>query len=353
MKFFIDIGHPAHVHYFKFLINKLEKKGHHVFVSARDKDVTIELLNDCNIRYYNRGKGKNTLIGKIIYLLKTNLILFKKAKEFCPDLFISFASPYAAQVSFMMNKHHIAFTDTEHAKLGIASFLPFSNVVLTPNVYDRDLGKKHIRFNGFMEQCYMNEKISSKPIINPKYIIHDKSVLIRLVSWNASHDIGQSGFLIKDLESLINSIKDSVNIFISCEGNIPKKFIKYELPIQPNSIHNLLKFVDLFIGEGATMASECAMIGTPAIYVNSLTAGTIKEQEKFGLIYRFSSSKGVLPKALDILKQKDIKTKYRLRSGEMIKKQINLKKFIYWFITNYPESFKILKKDPSFQFNIS
>lgn len=352
MRLFIDIGHPAHVHYFKFLINKLKREGHSVFVSARDKDVTIELLNNYKIKYYNRGKGKNSLIGKIIYLIKTNYTLFKKAKAFNPDIFVSFASPYAAQVSFLLKKHHIAFTDTEHAKLGIASFLPFSNAVLTPVVYEGDLGEKHIRFNGYMEQCYMDKKKLTKPNINPKYIVHQKSILIRLVSWNASHDIGQSGFLMKDLESLISSIKHSVNIFISCEGKIPEKFIKYKLPIQPNNIHDFLNFIDLFIGEGATMASECAMIGTPAIYVNTLTSGTIKEQEKFGLLYNFSSSKDVLSKVLEIFDQKDIKIKYHLRSKRLIDKKINMNEFIYWFILNYPRSFKKLKKNPDYQFNI-
>ncbi len=35
----------------------------------------------------------------------------------------------------------------------------------------------------------------------------------------------------------------------------------------------LLAYATLFIGEGATMASECAVLGTPAIYVNSLQLG--------------------------------------------------------------------------------
>ena len=35
-------------------------------------------------------------------------------------------------------------------------------------------------------------------------------------------------------------------------------------------MHNALKYASLFVGEGATMASECAILGTPAIYVNSL-----------------------------------------------------------------------------------
>jgi predicted glycosyltransferase len=33
----------------------------------------------------------------------------------------------------------------------------------------------------------------------------------------------------------------------------------------------------MYIGEGATMASEAAMLGTPAIYYNSLEVSTIKK----------------------------------------------------------------------------
>ena len=33
------------------------------------------------------------------------------------------------------------------------------------------------------------------------------------------------------------------------------------------------------------MASECAVMGTPSIYINSLTAGTLEDQEKWFNIY--------------------------------------------------------------------
>jgi predicted glycosyltransferase len=44
MKVLIDIGHPAHVHFYKNTIKELEAKGHEVLVTARDKDVAINLL---------------------------------------------------------------------------------------------------------------------------------------------------------------------------------------------------------------------------------------------------------------------------------------------------------------------
>ena len=351
MKIFIDIGHPAHVHYFRRAIKSLQKKGHEFLITARDKDVTIKLLDHYKIDYFNRGKGRSSLLGKMLYPLKTNFKLFFLARRFSPDFSLSFASPYAAQVSFLLNKDHIAFTDTEHAKLGIASFLLFSKFVLTPVVYKNDLGKKHIRFNGFMEQCYMDKKNLRKTVFSLDKYKFNKTVFIRLVSWNASHDIGESGFTNKELKALIKSLEINTNIIISCEGKIPEELKKYQIMIEPHEIHALLNSVDLFIGEGATMASECAMIGTPAIYVNSLTAGTIIEQEKFKLVHRFESSLGVLDKALEILNDHSRKTKYEKRNRNFLNNQIDVNKFIKFFIINYPKSAKILQENPNYKFD--
>ena len=351
MKIFLDIGHPAHVHYFRNSIKILQEKGHEFLITARNKDVTIQLLDYYKINHYNRGKGHGNIIGKILYLLKTNFILFFLAKRFSPDIFLSFASPYAAQVAFLLNKDHIAFTDTEHAKLGIISFLPFSKFVLTPAVYKGDLGKKHIRFDGFMEQCYMDKKNFKKSVHNLDKLKFNKTVFIRLVSWTASHDIGESGFANEELKFIIKSLEVNTNILISCEGKIPEEFKKYQIMTEPHEIHNLLNYVDLFIGEGATMASECAMIGTPAIYVNSLTAGTIIEQEKYNLVHRFGSSLGVIDKALKILNNQNSKIEYEKRSEKLLSNQIDVNHFINSFIINYPKSAKLLQENPDYKFN--
>ena len=92
MKVLFDLGHPAHVHYFKNLIELLQKHGHKVLVIARKKDVTQELLKAYKIPYKSRGEGSKTLIGKFFYLFKTNLKLYHYSKSFEPDIFISFAS---------------------------------------------------------------------------------------------------------------------------------------------------------------------------------------------------------------------------------------------------------------------
>ena len=98
------------------------------------------------------------------------------------------------------------------------------------------------------------------------------------------------------------------------------------------------------------MASECAMLGTPAIYVNSLDAGTLREQEdKYQLIYGFRSSDGVLEKVEELINTPNLKEKYQLRRQKMLSEKIDPTAFLVWFVENYPGSAKIMKENPDYQ----
>ena len=341
MRVLFDLGHPAHVHYFKNLIKLLKKNGNQVLIVAREKDVTHSLLKNYKIPYLSRGKGSKTLSGKLFYLFKANFQLYKYSIVFKPDLFISFASPYAAQIANYFNKPHIAFTDTEHAKLGIASFLPFTDTIITPKTFKGNLGHNHIKFDGYMEDTYLHPKYfkPNKNILKKLNLSNqEKYVVLRLVSWDASHDIGQKGFRIDTLVNLIAEIKNHARIFISAENKIPRIFKKYQLSINPTEIHDVLSFAELFIGEGATMASECAIMGTPSIYINSLSAGTLEDQEKKGILSMFKSPNGLIEKSIEILINPKAKKETKQKSIDLFKNKIDINIFFYWLISNYPKS---------------
>ena len=161
MRIFIDIGHPAHVHYFRNFIRIMTEKGHEFFITARNKDVTHQLLSYYDIPFISRGIGKNGFVKKLIYLFEADYQLFKLSKKFNPDLFLSFGSPYAAQTSKILNKPHIAFEDTEHAKYSHKMYVPFSDTILTPDSFIVDFGKKQVYFKGTMDLCYLNKKYLS------------------------------------------------------------------------------------------------------------------------------------------------------------------------------------------------
>ncbi|TZF84448.1 DUF354 domain-containing protein [Pedobacter sp. BS3] len=352
MRILIDIGHPAHVHYFKNFISIMRNKGHDILITARDKEVTHQLLNEYKLDYYSRGRGKNSAIGKLIYMLKADWFLYKKARKFKPDYFLSFVSPYAAQVSWLLRKPHITFDDTEHANTARKFYLPFSNVVFTPFCFMSQLGYKQISFNGFMELLYLHKDyFKPDPDIYKQLGIEPGQpyVLLRFVSWNANHDIGQSGLDLQTKRAIIERLKDKYRVFICAEGSMPQDLEQYRIKISPSQIHDVLACATLFIGEGATMASECAMLGTPAIYVNSLELGYMKEQEKRGLICGFRSSAGVLDKIDELLSGEDLSESTKQKRDIMLSEMINPTKMLVDTFENYPRSILSMRINRMYQ----
>jgi uncharacterized protein len=288
----------------------------------------------------------------MLYMLKADYILYKRAKLFNPDIFLSFGSMYAAHASALLRKPHIAFDDTEHAWFQQLMNNPFSEVLLTPSCFTKNFGIKHIRFESYMELTALHQNyFTPNPDIYQLLglLPREKFILLRFVSWNASHDIGQKGMSTKYKEVLINELSKVIKVFISSENDLPAELISFKINIPPHRMHDALYYATLYIGEGATMALECAMLGTPAIYVNTLSAGTLKEQEKYGLISWFMGSDGVLEKAKELLFMPDLKEEYQFRRMNMIKNKIDLTSFMVWFIENYPRSFRIMKEDPGYQ----
>lgn len=139
-------------------------------------------------------------------------------------------------------------------------------------------------------------------------------------------------------------------VFISSEGELPEDLKQYQIKIPPERMHDALAFATLFVGEGATMASECACLGTPAIYVNSLKVGYCTEQEKkYGLVFNYRNSDGMLERAQELLRIPNLKQEWQKRRQRMLYDKIDVTAFMVWFIENYPDSVKIAKEDPNFQ----
>jgi uncharacterized protein len=355
MKILIDIGHPAHVHYFRNFIRIMEIKGHEFLIIARDKEVTHKLLKAYNIPYINRGKGKNSLIGKFIYIPNADSIILKHARRFKPNLFLSFASPYASHIAWLMKKPHVTFDDTEHAKLGHLLYEPFSNIILSPNCFIAPFSKKQIFFESYMELCYLH-KDYYKPDARIKTELglkeNEKYVIIRFVSWNANHDIGQKGLSYSTKVRLINEVKKHARVFISSESALPPDFEPYRLQINPEKLHDILAHASLYIGEGSTTASECSILGTPNIYINSLVVGYCKEQEeKYNVCFHLKSEAGIIEKSLEILCDDSFRDKLKSNHSRMLKEKINPTAFMVWFIENFPQSAQIMKDDPDYQYN--
>jgi predicted glycosyltransferase len=353
MNILIEVRHPHHVHVFRHTYFDLIKRGHNVKVVAVDKEMSYPLLERFNIPFEKVGVNRKGLFNKLINILSSTRKLNKIAKGFRTDLLVGKASPTMAFTSFLRRKPYILFTDTENAKLLWFIIKPFVNTFVSPDCYEKDLGINHIIFNGYLELAYLhkslyqpNQSILKDLDVQP----NDKYVLIRFVSWNASHDIGQSGFGNEDKLKIVQSLSKHAKVFISSENELPDELKQYKLNIEPDKIFDVLKYASLYIGEGATMASECVVLGTPSIFVSSLETGYTNQQRKNDLLFQFNSSQGVLEKSIELISDNDSKENFKRKSQEAFKEYINVSNFITWLIENYPESVKTIKEDPDYQY---
>jgi uncharacterized protein len=357
MNIFIDIGHPAHVHYFKNALNIFINKGHSVFISARDKDVTHSLLNLMGIKYTSRGKGAVGIIDRFFYLLKADFNSIRWAKKFSADIFLSFGSPYATHAAFFLKKPHIVFDDTENAKYGQMLYKPFSSFICSPTTFSKNFGRKHYKFNGYMEFCYLHPRYFTpdKSIFGLLNLSpYDKFVILRFVKWAAIHDIGHQGLFFKTKIDAVREFSKYAAVYISCEDDLPSELKKYRITIPPDKIHHALFYSTLLYGESATMSSECALLGTPAIYLDNYGRGYTTEQElKYGSVFNFTESlsdqEKSIAKGIEILRSPNTLS-WRNRRDNILNDKIDVTAFIVWLIENYPHSKYCLLNSPDFQY---
>lgn len=285
MRVLIDIGHPAHVHFLRQPISLLKKQGHEVMVTSRNKEFALDLLDELDITHIPLSSlGSGGLYNLAKELLVRNFALYKVIKKYNPDIMAAIGGVSIAQVGKLTGIPSLVFYDTENAKLQNAITYPFASCVVVPRCYESWVPKhRHIRYAGYHELSYLH----------PDYFAPDRSIalenglaaegdtfFIRLVSWQANHDIGETGWNHNLTRQLITKLSHLGKILISSETPLPDEFKQYAYPGKLAEVHHVMAHCRLFIGESATMASECAVLGVPAIYAAETGRGYTNEQEK-------------------------------------------------------------------------
>jgi uncharacterized protein len=355
MKILIDIGHPAHVHLFKNFAREMLTKGHKILFTCRQKEFEIELLKHYGYDYKSFGKKYSSLGGKAVGLIKFDLMEFLEGLKFRPDLFLSHGSIYAAHASFLLKKPHICFEDTFNMEQ-IRLYKPFTDIILTPD-YDNTLtGKKVIKYAGFHELAYLPPEVYQPEDFKHEELNlndNEKYVLLRFISWQATHDAGSSGISLNDKIKIVNEFGKYARVFISSEKELPAELKTYQIKITPEKIHSIISCSSLVFSEGATMVAEGCMLGIPSIYISKRgTSYTDYLENKFGIICNYNglnyNINRAIEKGVEILQSSDIREEWKAKRLTMLKSKINVTSFLIWFITNYPDSTAVLKDNPEY-----
>ncbi len=356
MKILFHLGHPAHFHFFKNVIDVLLKKNHKVFILIKKKDILENLLKKTSFDYINilpEGR-KNSKLGITWGIMKKNWKLFKFCLKNRPDILIG-TSVEITHVGKILKIPSLVTREDDYYIGFLFSKLayPLASNIIAPTTCktgskDDKWEKKTIHYSGFHELAYLHPK-NFKPDINivkKRVDLSRPFFILRFSNLNAHHDKGKTGITPKIAEKIISILERKGNVYITSERNLESKFEKYRIKMPIDLIHHALFFSDMYIGDSQTMAVESGILGTPFIRFNDFVGeiGCLNELEntyKLGFGFKTTQVEEMIKKIRDLLDTTNLKEIFKKRRQKMFSEKIDVASFLVWFIENYPKSQKL------------
>lgn len=346
MKILFHLGHPAHFHLFKNVIENLKNNCHEITILIKSKDILEDLLLESGIEYLNilpQGR-KDNLIGIALGQLNQDLKMFNYVRKNRVDVMIG-SSVAITHVGKLLRIPSISVGEDDAEVVPLYSYLsyPFADVILSPDSCDNGRwNKKTTHYNSYHELAYLhpNQFIPDTRIVE-KYVSLDKPYfIIRFSKLGAHHDKGISGISDKAAEKIIKTLKSFGRVIINSEKELKPELEALRMKINPLHMHHLLAFADLYVGDSQTMAAEAAVLGTPSLRLSDFVGrlGYLEELEhKFGLTYGFKPSdlENLLIKVKEILKIFNLKKEWEIRKDKMLTKKIDFSEFLTSFIETF------------------
>jgi predicted glycosyltransferase len=290
MRILVEILHPAHVHVFKHAVASWKSRGDEVLVLSREKECANDLLRAYGIPFESISRIGGRKISLVGEMLVRDFRMLRAALKFKPDLLTGIMGVTVAQVGRLIGRPAVVFYDTENATLTNRFTYPLAHSVCTPECYQGPVRGRHVTYPGYHELAYLHpDRFRPDPAIVKSLGIEpgEPFFIVRFVSWQASHDVGESGVDLDFKRKIIFRLKDHGRVLISSESPLPEDLQPFTFSLPPQDLHHALAFARLVIGESATMASEAAVLGVPALFISDTGRGYTDDEARFGLVHHF------------------------------------------------------------------
>lgn len=306
-----SVTHPHDAHLFRHAIAELSAAGYEIHVFAREKEIAVDLLRAYDVPHTVLSGDHASKRGLVRSWLTYEYNLLRAVRRVDPDLMVAEVGVATSQVSALLGVKSLVFVDAEHATLQNRLAFPFADRICTSRCFWDDLGTKQVRYDGYQELAYLHpDRFDPDPSVLDEAGLtpEDDFVVLRAVGWNAAHDIGGEGF--DGLEAVVRELESTgAKVVVTSEEPLPPELESNRVSVAPERMHDLMSYANLYVGESPTMATESAVLGTPAIYVSTIEMGYTEDiEERYGLIFNFSGDDRqtrALRKAKEILTESD------------------------------------------------
>jgi predicted glycosyltransferase len=284
---------------FRNVIHELRTRGHEIVITLRDKDVARDLLDQYGLSYEILSR-KKTGVALAAEFVQRGRELWRVAERFRPHFLAGVMGPSIATVGRLRrllgrDRARIAvFYGTEIAKLTNSFVYPLADYVITPDCYRGAVRGHHVTYPGYHELSYLHpRRFQPDPEVVRQSGIDPMSpyYVVRFVSYEASHDVGVNPLAIGKKIAVVEALASHGRVIVSSEGPLPAELEPHRLKIAASRIHHVLAFARLLVGESATMASEAAVLGVPAVYISPFGRGFTDDLERYGLVRNFTEAR--------------------------------------------------------------
>lgn len=285
MRILIDILHPHEVLMYRHFRDEMLARGHDILVTARTKDVATDLLQNFDIPHTvlsDQAAGSAGLARELAIRTKR---LIRIAREFEPDVMTEVGGAAIVPAARLLRIPAAVFYDTEFATRTNTWVYPLASAVCTPDCYYGTVRGNHVTYPSYQELAYLhpNRFEADRSLLDQFGLRPDEPFsLVRFVSWQASHDVHEIALTPDQQARIVDRLLQSGKVLISSEAPLPRTLAPHELRGPVHLMHHLLAYASVVVGESATVASEAAVLGTPAVFIAKTGRGYTDDQ---GLAY--------------------------------------------------------------------
>lgn len=296
MRVLFDIVHPAHVHFYRHLHDSLRADGHETLIVARDKEVTLPLLDAFGMPYEWTGHaGAKSTLARAAELVTRDVVLTRWARRFRPDVVLT-RNPAGVHAGRLVGAWTV-YDSVDGRAAGVHFQLgaPLAHVITSPNWLDEDYGPRHRRYRGPKELAYLHPSwFRPDPGVRDELGVgaDEPLFVLRFVANDAIHDADTVGLTEAQRVALVERLSGLGRVVVSAEGDLPAALEPHRHRLPPERIHHVLAAADLFVGDSGSMAAEAGVLGTPALRLSSWVGpvkGYLGRMERdYGLVRCFS-----------------------------------------------------------------
>lgn len=301
MRLLFDINHPVQAHVFRPVVDALRARGDECRLVARDKDVTLGLLERFGqaaqvLAPIGRGPA-----GWLRELALREARLLRLARRTRPHLIVG-TTVSGARVARLTGGRSVVVNDDDASAVPFFRWLayPLASVIVTPECLRHEGHARQRTYPGCQQLFYLHpRRFSADPDVRRELGLEpdERYGLVRLSARAAHHDRGVRGLGEDTITRLQAALGGRVRLFVSAESPLPPSLEPLRLPVEAHRIHDALALASFYVGDSQSMTAEAAVLGVPAFRLNDFVGriSYLRELEDVGL------ARGFVPEQEDAL----------------------------------------------------